>query len=323
MMIYVLLSIQQLLQSIALFFQANYTKNYLLINIQKCERSVIIVISGRSAEPLKLNFRRLVDYLEQQSFIQLENIVYKLVCHRTALDQTRFAYFAKQEIAIEYLHQVASSNSTTEGGIKSSQVGQSEVSNTYHYIRTIQSERKNVIIIVSSRQGPQWRGMGCSLYKTNTIFRESINKISELFYLIDPSLNIINDMFSEKNKSKMRETFVLQPIFFATQVSLFEVMKSAQIINSLCEFATSYCSGALSLANAVLVCYTRSRMQYSIIGKVFITAMKLDITKLQAGLKQNNDLLQKEKEKNTSGKLTITKQIDFGTQFTIYIQNIW
>ncbi|KAA6361249.1 MAG: hypothetical protein EZS28_043224 [Streblomastix strix] len=94
-------------------------------------------------------------------------------------------------------------------------------------------------------------------------------------------------------------------------------MKSTQIIysydvgHSLGEIATSYCSGALSLANAVLVCHIRSRMQNSIIGKVFLTAMKLDITKLQAGLKQNNDLLQKEKEKNQRGKLIITQQIDF------------
>ncbi|KAA6383899.1 MAG: hypothetical protein EZS28_020571, partial [Streblomastix strix] len=83
------------------------------------------------------------------------------------------------------------------------------------------------------------------------------------------------------------------------------------IIHSLGEFATSYCSGALSLNDAVLVCHIRSSMQYSIIGKVFITAMKLDITKLQAGLKQNNDLLQKEKEKNTRGKIIVAETVAF------------
>ncbi|KAA6367601.1 MAG: putative beta-ketoacyl synthase [Streblomastix strix] len=236
-----------------------------------------------------LRFWLCLDYPSSAAF---EHITYTLACHRTAHDQARFACVARnKKDAIEHLRQVASSSST-EGVNKSSSDEQSGVSNPDHYIRTTQSERKRVLIVVFSGQGPQWWGMGRSLYKTNYIFSDIINKICELFQQIYPSINIINEMFIDKNISKIGETFALMPIFFAIQVSLFEVLKSAGVIpsqivgHSLGEIATSYCSGALSLADAVLVCYTRSRMQYSVTGKGFMAAVKMDMIKLQALLKK-------------------------------------
>ncbi|KAA6399324.1 MAG: putative hybrid non-ribosomal peptide synthetase/type I polyketide synthase [Streblomastix strix] len=80
---------------------------------------------------------------------------------------------------------------------------------------------------------------------------------------------------------------------------------------------------ALSLADAVLVCYTRSRMQYSVTGKEFMAAVKMDMIKLQSLLKQHNDSLQKDKEKNSKkGKMTDAERVDFAGYTSPSMYNI-
>ncbi|KAA6389200.1 MAG: hypothetical protein EZS28_015274 [Streblomastix strix] len=72
-----------------------------------------------------------------------------------------------------------------------------------------------------------------------------------------------------------------------------------------------YSDGQCKAFEAVLVYDTRSRIQYSVTGKGFMAVLKMDMIKLQALLKKHNDSLQKEKEKNNRGKMTVVIKVDF------------
>jgi acyl transferase domain-containing protein len=144
--------------------------------------------------------------------------------------------------------------------------------------------------------------MGRELYLTNKVFHDSIDRIDVLFRKFSiafaalhpaevyrfPPFSIVEEMFKSKEESNVRHTYILQPIFFAIQVSLFVLISSAGIVpeiivgHSLGEIAASYCCGSLSLDDAVLVCYTRSRAQYSVSGKGFMAAVKTNFNKLKS-----------------------------------------
>ncbi|MGA1863714.1 MAG: SDR family NAD(P)-dependent oxidoreductase [bacterium] len=127
-------------------------------------------------------------------------------------------------------------------------------------------------VFVFSGMGPQWWKMGRELFQKESVFREAVKKCDELFKAIS-GWSILEELLKDEASSRIQETQIAQPANFVIQVGLLALYKSWGIVpsavvgHSVGEVTTSYASGAISLEEALLVSYHRSRVQKKAAGK--------------------------------------------------------
>ncbi|KAK2961530.1 putative Phenolphthiocerol/phthiocerol polyketide synthase subunit C [Blattamonas nauphoetae] len=246
---------------------------------KELSRSELLVLSAKSAESLKESAKQLAKYLKSKTSAPLTHVAYTLACHRTHHSQFRFACIVKdKQEAIEKLEAYAADKLTFG-------------SSANHY-QAASSEKKRNIVLLYSGQGPQWYGMGRSLFQTNEVFRQSIVEFDEIYKEFEPEVSVIREMFREKEDSNVSLTKFLQPHYVAIQMGLSEVMMAAGlpistiVAHSLGETGASYVCGALSKREAIKVVYERCRAQYELTGNGFMGTVKLPREKLNIMLKQ-------------------------------------
>ena len=127
-----------------------------------------------------------------------------------------------------------------------------------------QSELEKGVLFVCSGQGPQWWAMGRELYKTNSVFYNSIEQCDREFAKYVP-WSLVSELSRSEAHSKMQQTSIAQPCIFALQISLAAVwadrgiLPSAIVGHSVGEIAAAYLSGALSWQDACCVAVNRGR----------------------------------------------------------------
>ena len=128
------------------------------------------------------------------------------------------------------------------------------------------SDHGGRIAFIFSGMGPQWWGMGRQLRAENRVFRDMIERCDEALRP-HASWGLIDELSRDEATSRIFEPDLAQVTNFAIQVALAEVWKSWGILpdavvgHSAGEMAAAYVAGALSLEDAVLVSYHRSRLQ--------------------------------------------------------------
>jgi acyl transferase domain-containing protein/acyl carrier protein len=126
-------------------------------------------------------------------------------------------------------------------------------------------------VFVYSGMGPQWWGMGRELLTADTTFARVAREVDAEFTAV-AGWSILAEMLAEEQDSKVAQTAVAQPANFLLQVALtaelaeYGVRPAVVVGHSVGEVAAAYVSGALSLRDAVLVSYHRSRLQATTAG---------------------------------------------------------
>jgi len=147
---------------------------------------------------------------------------------------------------------------------------------------------KEKIVFIFSGQGPQWWGMGRQLFENEPIFRATIEKLDKMLS-VHADWSLIKELTKTEETSRISETNIAQPSLFSIQIALFEMWKamgihpSAVVGHSIGEVAAGYVSGALTLEQAVLLIFHRSRVQQKAtdkgrmmaVGVPFEAALKL------------------------------------------------
>lgn len=139
---------------------------------------------------------------------------------------------------------------------------------------------ERALAFVFSGQGSQWLGMGRELMQSETVFRAKIVEIDTLLRE-HVSWSLVDELNASEEKSKLAETEVAQPAIFAVQVALTELWKSwgiepeAVVGHSVGEIAAAHIAGVLSLKDAVLVAYHRSRLMQRVTGQGKMAALGL------------------------------------------------
>lgn len=140
---------------------------------------------------------------------------------------------------------------------------------------------------VFSGMGQQWWGMGRVLINTQPLFRQVIKECHELFSFHTTEWSLWEQLTSvSETDSRIQDTCVAQPAIFAIQVGVAALLQSWGIKpdmvvgHSVGEVAAAYVSGALSLKDAVLLSFHRSRLQQSTAGQGGMLAVGLS----QAGV---------------------------------------
>lgn len=139
-------------------------------------------------------------------------------------------------------------------------------------IKSGYKEKKNNynITLLFSGQGTQWYGMGKQL-EYFPAYKECFERCREKF--IEIAHCDIREILYSENKDIINESYYAQPVIFAIQVSIAELLKNAGIeINCVCghslgEIAAAYVCGAISLNTAVKIIHYRSIILSRFTGK--------------------------------------------------------
>jgi acyl transferase domain-containing protein/NADPH:quinone reductase-like Zn-dependent oxidoreductase/surfactin synthase thioesterase subunit/aryl carrier-like protein len=141
-------------------------------------------------------------------------------------------------------------------------------------------ETNDNIVFVFSGQGGQWWAMGRQLFENEPLFREWIEKLDGM---LDEHADwsLIEEFTRDEDSSRIADTNIAQPAIFSIQIALYEMWKalgvtpSAVVGHSIGEVAAGYASGALTLEQAVLLIFHRSRVQFKATDKGRMLAVGL------------------------------------------------
>lgn len=121
------------------------------------------------------------------------------------------------------------------------------------------------LVFVYTGNGAQWVGMGQKLYAESRVFAKSLDTVDAL---LSPLLGrAVKDLLLSATAEVLQETAYSQPLLFAIQVGVTEVLASlgvtpaAVVGHSVGEIAAAWACGALSLEDAVRVIHARSATQ--------------------------------------------------------------
>lgn len=142
--------------------------------------------------------------------------------------------------------------------------------------------------------GPQWWGMGQELFRSEPVYRKTVEEIDAAFNKV-AGFSILSEMLQSEATSRITETQIAQPANFLLQVGLTKVLASigvrpgAVLGHSVGEVSAAYVAGVLNLEDAVSVCYHRSRLQKTAAGTGSMLAVGLSETALQPLLEDRKD----------------------------------
>ncbi len=135
----------------------------------------------------------------------------------------------------------------------------------------LESEPSESAVFVYTGMGPQWFAMGRRLYAEEPVYRRCVDECDRVFTEV-AGFSILEEMMKEETDSNIGRTSIAQPANFVLQAGLTELLASwgytpgAVVGHSVGEVAAAYAAGILSLHDAALVSYHRSRLQEKTAG---------------------------------------------------------
>lgn len=217
---------------------------------------VVVPISAKSAEALKAAAAALSTFVKNEgASLALSDIAYTAAVRRTH-HQYRAAF-------------VAASREELCDRLDAFAAGQAAPGSCSGTASVNDAPR---LVFVFTGMGPQWWGMARQLFEREPVFRQTVQRCDELFRAV-AGWSILDALLADESASRMADTEIAQPANFIVQVGLTELWKSWGILpeaivgHSVGEVSAAYVSGALSLEDAILVSYQRSRLQQKAAGR--------------------------------------------------------
>lgn len=246
------------------------------LNKKTIQWPIIYSISARSENALIRMAKSHAEFLENINECDMADVIYSLGCRKTH-HHYRSALVAGD---IESLKQSLQQFNAHEN-LSSILVKQSV------------TELNKKLVFVYSGMGPQWNGMGCQLLETNKIFKEFVQKCDVIFKRFS-GWSILQELTKIESEStlKIMPTEIAQPLNFVLQVGITEILKTygvnpdCVIGHSVGEVSAAYVSGALSLEDALLVSYHRSRLQRLCVGHDGMLAANISAEKADVLIKR-------------------------------------
>ncbi|GGS43651.1 type I polyketide synthase [Streptomyces janthinus] len=205
------------------------------------------VLSGRSAEALRRQARRLRDRVAAEPALPVAGVGYSLVTTRSPFEHRQVVVGADREALLAGLAAVAAGD-RSPANVVSGVAG--PVAGT---------------VFVFPGQGWQWAGMGRELWESCPVFAEQLRACEKA---LEPWLpwSLTDTVCGGPNAADLDRIDVVQPVMFAVMVSLARVWRSlgvtpdAVIGHSQGEIAAACVAGALTLPDAARIVALRSRM---------------------------------------------------------------
>ena len=207
-----------------------------------------LALSAKTQDALKAQAERLGTHLRERPGLDPKDVAYSLTKTRSSFEQRAVAFGKNQEELLEALDALAQGKQTP-----TTVYGQAAPTAKLAYLL--------------SGQGSQRVGMGKELHEIYPTYRESLDRICELFdqELEQPLKEIL---FGSKPNAKelLDNTAYAQAALFATEVALYDLLKSQGLSpdllcgHSIGEIAAAHISGVLSLQDATKLVAARGRL---------------------------------------------------------------
>jgi acyl transferase domain-containing protein/acyl carrier protein len=233
-------------------------------------------LSAQSWDAISDLSGRYADFLKERPEVSAKDLISTLAYHRSHLDKRVSISVRDRSDLIQKL----------------SEVSQSREWDT-HVSASVGSDLRTAFVYTG--MGPQWWAMGRQLLETDGVFQRAIRDCDDIFQHLS-GWSIRSELLKEASASRVESTEVAQPLNFALQYALTQVMldcgirPDAVVGHSVGEVASAAISGALSLEDALQVSYHRSRLQQQTArlggGMLAIGMSELDALQLIEGSQQ-------------------------------------
>ncbi len=217
-------------------------------------KMLLLPISAKSKNALLALAQRYRDLLQNRSDYSLSDICYSAGAKRAQLNyrvcfraRTRAEFIAQLD---DFINQ-RGNEKWVEGQL---------------------NEADKKLAFVFTGMGPQWWAMGRELMQTEPVFMQSVKESDEVFQKI-AGWSILEEMLKNEEESRVSDTVIAQPANFVLQKALVDLWRSwgvepaAVVGHSVGEVTTAYVSGILTLEQALLVSFHRSRIQKKAAGQ--------------------------------------------------------
>ena len=161
-------------------------------------------------------------------------------------------------------------------------------------VTSVLGEHKPNLVFVFTGMGPQWWGMGKELYQSAPVFRAAIDRLERIFSAF-ADFSLTEELLRDERTSRATETHFAQPLNFALQVALAELLRSQGVVpaavvgHSVGEVAAAAVAGALTIEEASQVIFHRGRLQARTAGQGGMLAVGLSEVEAQAFIRGLED----------------------------------
>ncbi|MGE3743329.1 MAG: beta-ketoacyl synthase N-terminal-like domain-containing protein, partial [Geminicoccaceae bacterium] len=150
------------------------------------------------------------------------------------------------------------------------------------------------LVFVCSGMGQQWWAMGRGLLESEPLFADKIAQLDDLFGQLNGRPFLRETLAADEGSSDIDRTERAQPAIFSIQIALAALWNSwgvgpdMVVGHSVGEVAAACIAGALSLEDAVTVCFHRSRLQAGLAGRGGMMAVGLPPAALRQRIGEMN-----------------------------------
>ncbi|MDZ8051398.1 MAG: SDR family NAD(P)-dependent oxidoreductase [Aulosira sp. ZfuVER01] len=234
----------------------------------------ILVVSAKSESAINTATENLIAHLKQHPELNLADVAYTLAFGRKAFNHRRIVVCSNLEEAVTAL----------------SRLNQRVFTNN-------QESKQQAITFMFSGQGSQYVNMALELYQVEPIFRQQIDKCSEL---LKPDLGLdLRDVLypseaqTEIATQQLKQTAITQPALFVIEYALAQLWMSwgvrpqALIGHSIGEYVAACIAGVFSLEDALSLVAARGRLMQQMPAGAMLA---VPLTETEARSHLNNNL---------------------------------
>uniref|UniRef100_A0A8C4RWS8 Reducing polyketide synthase PKS1-like n=1 Tax=Erpetoichthys calabaricus TaxID=27687 RepID=A0A8C4RWS8_ERPCA len=222
----------------------------------------LFVLSAASEKAIHMTMADTVRIIESSASLELQDLAYTSACRRSHTKHRYRKAFVTPTLE-NLTKQIQTAANTKIAAAKSDQ----------H------------LVFVFCGNGVTYKGMCKQLVKEESIFREKIIEIENIFNKY-ASFHLLDRLENEKDYNDFTKPEIIQPLLFAIQVALssllsqWSIKPNAVLGHSVGEVAAAHCSGLLSLQDAVKVIYYRSILQAKVTGGKMLVVSNIAVSDL-------------------------------------------
>ncbi|GJC81598.1 hybrid PKS-NRPS synthetase ATEG_00325 [Colletotrichum liriopes] len=127
------------------------------------------------------------------------------------------------------------------------------------------------ILGIFTGQGAQWSGMGRKLFRSNSVYRNTIENLEKVPH--PPSWSLVDELIHQEDATRINIAALSQPLCTAVQIALIDLLSSLGVSfhtvvgHSSGEIGAAYAAGVLSARDAMLISYYRACLPTSLAAR--------------------------------------------------------